>query len=686
MNYKKRITGFLTALLLLTMLGANLSLPIAENAPHAQKTVTVLETLIPAATANTLEDVINEVKAEKAKAPSSTGGASKATDPKEFINRIARLNDYVNLLFDPLIAFLTFKIGALLDNDFIYAGKMEEMLQSLWRVNRNIVNIAFVLILLYLALKYIFAGDGESTDLKKILPQFAIMLIAVNFSWLACKVVLDASNVAANIAFSLPAAAKQATPEDIFKVSSETQCQTDGAKGQTQGMCVPVRVFNPTESLVTKNLPISECINADGTVKEEIKKGYADAYPETGVTEASKLSYYHGLSIFCWKQVDVGAYDKNNASFYLTYSMAKVQKIAEASKSGGVKLSIGILFGVVLQIIYIVSFGALFVTLLVRIGVLWLFVALSPILVLMMFLKKNVAELGGGSETLSTDTFVQWAFAPAIVGVVWSIGFAMVSAGQAATTKFLGSLKDKDLVSSDSPGVMLDIESLFMGMNDLDQFVWLLMTIIIIWVGTFAVLKKLKFIGDFMGKIDGYGTTLAKYIAESPTWAPIVPIYDHKTGGWKGGSLLSVVPDFNQLISEYKYSQKSDKGVKGEIEQGKQKLTKLDDETIAKLRGINDREKMIGELASIMKMDRNTFKDTTKLEEIRTAISSGLQSHIKGPKTELATHINNIIGAPPAGAAESGDTIAPSTPSVPGTTPPTTGTPPGSAPATPARS
>ncbi|PIX79837.1 hypothetical protein COZ35_02530, partial [Candidatus Peregrinibacteria bacterium CG_4_10_14_3_um_filter_44_21] len=87
-------------------------------------------------------------------------------------------------------------IGSLMDNDLIFGPGIGERLREIWVIMRNIVNIAFVFLLLVVAFYNVTGLGGEGNfALKTVLPKFVLALVAVNFSFLACKIILDAANV-----------------------------------------------------------------------------------------------------------------------------------------------------------------------------------------------------------------------------------------------------------------------------------------------------------------------------------------------------------------------------------------------------------------------------------------------------------------------------------------------------------
>ena len=80
--------------------------------------------------------------------------------------------------------------SVLYDNDFIPAA---------WTVVRDISNIFFLLVLLYVGVQTIL-GLGHGT--KKIIAQVVIMALLINFSMFFTKIVIDASNILALVFYN----------------------------------------------------------------------------------------------------------------------------------------------------------------------------------------------------------------------------------------------------------------------------------------------------------------------------------------------------------------------------------------------------------------------------------------------------------------------------------------------------
>jgi hypothetical protein len=544
------------------------------------------------------ERVAEDARAEQAEtqnAAAQTEAAPKAPSKSELmqnaINTVARVGFYTHMIFHPLINFFAFHTGNFLGNDYIYQGAMGDMLKRIWIVSRNVVNIIFVLLLLGMALKEIFWLKEEGSNLKKNLIVFALMLVAVNFSWMATKVVLDAANVATNVVFSIPMGVSSAGLDitqfqqcDVVPCTGDEKCTT-----KTTGLCYPTAIYLPLDAEAKDYQYVKE---ADcGGIAEKYSGADDSAFDNKGELNktiigqnpANPNEKYQKLATYCWGTIDFFKYNKNTTTIYLTYGMARIQNLVNSTSTENiVQLSVGILFSLFLQIAYSAALLALFIALIVRMAMLWLFVAFSPFLMVMFFISKAGVNLPDESKNLSIAEFIRWAFVPVKVAAVFSVAFLMVTAGQALTEKNPNFLEQIGGAAQAS-GKLFRFNALFMGMDGIQQFIWFLITLIVLWMGVFSVLGKMPGVSMITSQIDGYGKRAGKWIASTPYWAPIMPMVD-STGAVKLGSFKR---DIAQKID-----------IAGKLEEQGRKIIQ-GDETAAlykKARGLGDgdRDRLIG--------------------------------------------------------------------------------------------
>ncbi len=451
-------------------------------------------------------------------APQALAETNTALESNNYINEIADKAEIVHRLFAPIINFFAFHIGNFLGNDYIFAGAMGEMLKNIWVISRNLVNIFFVFALLWIALKAIFGNlVGEEVDIKKELLKIAVFLVAVNFSWLATKVVLDAANVVTNVVFSIPSGVSNSLSSPYEK------CVVDTVKNTTEGMCVPTKIMSPADS-GNAQLRYYE----DGEECEVVKAAYKAVYSgENGSfnPDADDLAKERaeGVTSICWANLSLFDYNQNTSVVYLTYGMANIQNLVKTHNGDYGQLAVGTLFSVIIQVAYSLALLALFIAMIGRMAMLWLFVGFSPIMVAMIYLGG--LDQGSGMKFSAKD-FFRWSFAPAAVGVIFSVSFLMISAGQ-MSSKTLQQLNENTTFE----GRVLDIGSIFSGMESIFDIVWLIMVLVILWVGVFAVINELPFVNTITNYIGDFGKTIGSSIAKTPFIAPIIPL-SNAPGGY----------------------------------------------------------------------------------------------------------------------------------------------------------
>jgi hypothetical protein len=358
-------------------------------------------------------------------------------------------------------------------------------------------------------------------------------------------VILDASNVISNVVFAIPSTV--ATPD--------FHCDL-GPDGKMTGNCMPSKIMYTEGSTGILNFADGDTVKVDPTAaNSEIYVGKASSSlmsPPNTCPDAAKVSLankggasdvgpalpdlnspFYKKTIMCWKKMDLSKYEQNNASMFMMFSVAKVQSLTEASISKSepslTKVTIASIFTIVIQLVYIISFLALYVLMVARIVILWLFMAFSPLLVLFMIGHDFGLSFGGAEEKLSISQFINWAFAPAKVGAVMTIGFLMIMAGQR-----IGSLSNDTGIASSDSMTYIETNTLFSGIDNLQQFIWLIMVTVIIWMGTWSVLHGYEAVDGMLHGIKESFEGGAKLIAKAPFKVPFIPtkggkksIYDY---------------------------------------------------------------------------------------------------------------------------------------------------------------
>ncbi len=393
-------------------------------------------------------------------------------------NEIAKIFEYLNIVLIALQAFLwpiLLLTGSLLNNDLLFSGGMQTILLNIWSAVRDFVNIMFVLGLLAIAIANIMGLSGDKVALKVILPKIVIGLIAVNFSFLGCKVVLDVVNVTTTAIFSIPIAS-----DSLAKYGTDANAQASLSAKICDKM-VKGQAANPL------------CAPA----KSEGKPGGA----KTTKTELTNM----GKSFF-------SSFNSRNAALIMAVELMNIvdiDQVMPANVQSLKSLAINSIFSIIFFIIYAAAFVALFVTMLARVVVLWLAIAISPISALSFAFPKVKESL---KDNDPITLFIGHALVPIKVSLVLTIGMIMISQ--------LKSISGTSIASTD-PASLGAITS---GMSTVQDLIAGLSTAAFIWIAAFMAMegtKASKFINDnIKGPVEGF----AKNVAKLPLYYNFLPV------------------------------------------------------------------------------------------------------------------------------------------------------------------
>jgi hypothetical protein len=89
-----------------------------------------------------------------------------------------------------------------LSTDFLTDPNMLTNLNQIWILSRDIVNLAFALMLIGVAIYTIITAKKELITGKMV--HFVTAVILVNFSWFFPRVIIDISNIMTSAVFSIP--------------------------------------------------------------------------------------------------------------------------------------------------------------------------------------------------------------------------------------------------------------------------------------------------------------------------------------------------------------------------------------------------------------------------------------------------------------------------------------------------
>lgn len=461
---------------------------------------------------------------------------------KRIINGVVSIQAFINRVIWPVLMFS----GIFLDSNILFGSGMEEQLRAIWVPMRNLTNIIFVLILVGIAL-YNVLGLGEESgnySLKSILPRIVVGLIAVNFSFLGIKVFLDGVGVMTTAVFALPDQVSEGLavvvsdddPGDkqIIKryclyiqgenVSADNLKESRGTELKSQSAVVVAQQAARAVGFTGKfdkewKVEVDEkgVFGTDQILDAVKKMEKAPADIEKQYTD-KRNSFYEGRICNGFELTETGKkfisnYNARSAPLAFVLNMSNIVFYEEIDEDldNLEKITTNVLFSLLLYIIYLASFAALFIVLLARLVVLWLGIVVSPLLVLGYTIPAIKEKIGAFDKI--NEEFVKNAIAPVSIGLAMTIGWIMLQSIQ--TTNF-----ETNSLMSTSQWSDLPVK----GLSTVQDLMAMVGTVAVVWLGVFTAAEN-----TIAGAVTG---TMKSGLQRAAGWAvktplnhiPLVPI------------------------------------------------------------------------------------------------------------------------------------------------------------------
>lgn len=462
----------------------------------------------PAGTTECPDGYITKFKTENNKSVldyCSKNIASSAESTTQLLNYVALLSSvqqFLNKLIWPVLVMT----GDLMDNSLLFANGMEERLQDIWIPIRNIVNILFVVVLVGIALYNVLGiGDDNSTySIKAALPKIVIGIIAVNFSFLGIKVFLDGINVLTTAVFNLPGDVSQglekilvdsndpndpnntdkSIPNDAAQERIKRLCanlqglklnEIDAASSEEINKIKKEKIYQAAASSVklAANAPVAEIETALALPANSSQKAKVEQQMKAGLCDGAKLNDQGKLFL--------ARYNSRNAAFAMALNMSNIVFYNETnvdSLKDAEKLLTNTLFSVMLYLVFMASFLALFIVLLGRLVVMWLCIAISPLLLIAIAAPELKDKIGGVGKL--SEIFVKNAIAPLIISLAMTVGWIMLKAIQGLNPGGQNFSSGSAFTIDPTNGIPI------VGLNSLQDFTVAIATIAVVWLGVFS--------------------------------------------------------------------------------------------------------------------------------------------------------------------------------------------------------
>lgn len=492
---------------------------------------------------------------------------------KTFQDTVAEVASFfVRIVSIFIWVFLSF-IGALMNNDLIFNGPMQEVLRLIWIVVRNLTNVAFAIILIGASFYVVLFGGGEGGGtVKGALPKFILGLVLVNFSWLGCQVVLDVSSVVTSAIFAIP----QSIPlQQAQCVSMFPDKQSNTGFTRKTDTCYNVsyiKVNQTSEDAIEEQKTSNEIAENGGpafTVIECSQRFQREASDKPATTCVK----YGDLFEIGFHEISSRDFSASNAAMIMAVNLMSIQNLPLVSKNLAnkkVNFTINVVFSLFMIIMVSIPIVVLFFVLLARMLVIWICMAFMPLAFLGLLIQGRLTtQLVEGMPDI-VDQFIKNAFLPAYVAAPFSIGFLMLNAAQQLTV-------DKaDIKVGDT---YLSIQPLIAGVGSPEAILWYIAVAGIIWMGVFTAMKGNDLTEGIVSDIQGKAQEFGKFVGTSAKYLPFMPVW--MSDGDKKGSpayTLDALIKLPKLIETKLAHQSSDRTQKISEALGIDKMLGIDGE------------------------------------------------------------------------------------------------------------
>ena len=359
-------------------------------------------------------------------------------------------------------------VGKLMTNSFIYGEALhfDVFLWKIWQITRNIANFWLGFIFLYEILKYMLNPSETKTPMS-IIKDLLKSGVVIQLSWFAIMVLVDISTVLFALVSSFPSQVigSDAVFSQALNTVIESSCPdkiiSDNAQPQGNVLCKwqkqIIRFMADAGWSKLKNSTEAGIINVEMREDGGLTK---DQLFDTLLPSQDSLSWplmFIGFEIFKTAQLS----DYSN-----------VQWISDMEKDFKQIFQIVLHSG--MMILYTLSLLVLMVVLIARVLYLWIFIAISPIVVLLNYLIKPKKQLTNDIfrdinkmiKLIFWPVFYALYISLMIIMLVifnWALKFNMMNYESPVQITDSQLKFDNDLISVSMEGVTMRLYDLLLG-------------------------------------------------------------------------------------------------------------------------------------------------------------------------------------------------------------------------------
>lgn len=375
-------------------------------------------------------------------------------------------------------------------------GSLLVILNQIWQLSRDLMNVLFAFMLVFAAMYVILLPDKKEFVTNNLV-KFVLSVLLVNFSWFAPQVIIDVANVTTAAIYGIPS---------LLPVP----CQYRSARDE--GACAqiaPGEFLCPCTVITDIKLPLNDTTilatcpeNVNGWKRIGNLICYREV-PMNGAAISTTTAVINGLVV-------------NHGR------LRNMAIVADPVAGGG---EIGQWIGALLRqtLLLVIHIGltfplfAMLVAFLIRIPVLWVTMSFMPFAFLGILAGDRFGQM---NPKRIFDLFLKATFLPAMTAVPLTVGFIILNA--AAPLNY-------------DPFLNVNIRLLDQVTN-LWGLLWLLICLMVIWMGVFAVLKNAEIMGKGAQAIEGIGRSAGLLALKLPLAIPTIP------GTERGGPGTGITP------------------------------------------------------------------------------------------------------------------------------------------------
>ena len=364
---------------------------------------------------------------------------------------------------------------------FLGGAMLDRVYNFLWLPIRDLTNVVLAFLLLIGAIMVVVKASKDF--LVQYAPKFIIAIILVNFSWFISLFVLDVANIATRASFTLfTARCVTESGAEECKVITDIQFRGGTVAPGVGGWRCPLLAVCIRKQAVDQT-------NSFEKVTSGLVQGYGKILDAGGaVLGASADDKF--LKLIAWDEISRVNFSFSDWNAFWN----SISNFATSILIGTFKVVMTVFILIIGTILYLTALLALFVILLIRLPFLWLGLGLMPLVAVGIVLGK-----GGFSAHIWKiwEWFLAAAFMPAAIGLPLTAGFALMQAAS--------NLPGPDLPL---PGVWQQLAGSLA--NNITEFVIIIFSIIIMWMGVFMGIKMFDFTGGAVSSVGNWFNTLGK--------------------------------------------------------------------------------------------------------------------------------------------------------------------------------